>query len=270
MLIRSFAGASLLLISGGLIVPAQTSFQGLTPGVNTYADAIRVLGQPQNGSFAPPPGIAAVWMDYGIVSKPPDEIIDVINVKLLKPVSREGLIQKLKLPAKPNPLSGGSPNQKMTECFGWQALVCAYYAGPDQASGIQQLAYFSRRYAPSLNGLFPGEDSDFLVAPVPRQGEINGVITLNGVPVKGASVDFYQRSELFGWSMNGRHKTNGHGVFVRAGSFDSPYVLVIWGPGMKWMYLKDVRTPLSAPLKIVARPGDGKQPSDTEVMAQIK
>ena len=127
---------------------AQTSFQGLTPGINTRADAEKILGVPRDvywGNvclYSPPAGLKEVRVTYGDAK--PDDIIDQFEIQLLKPVSRLGLIKKFELPEKSDVQRFDSDN-KLTELFGGKALIYLSYAGHDASTGVEWIIYYSQR-----------------------------------------------------------------------------------------------------------------------------
>ena len=110
-------------------------------------------------SYEKPSGLKRVEVVYGRYTN--DDIVDIINVDLLKPVSRSGLVQKFKLPAKPDSrkveILWDGTDHTLKECFGGGALLCLHYAGEDDASGVQWIQYHSRRVALT--------DEDFHVSP---------------------------------------------------------------------------------------------------------
>ena len=127
---------------------AQTSFQGLTPGVSTRTEVERVLGKRlDNGGsnqYSPPAGLKKVFVIYR------GAVIDEIEVILMNAVSRAALVQKFNLPPKADVQTS---SDKLRETFGGDALLTLSYASADPASGVIQIDYLSRALAASIPGV---------------------------------------------------------------------------------------------------------------------
>lgn len=249
----------LVLLSGATSF-AQTSFQGLTPGVSTRADAERVLGQPVNKlsetliEYRARPLTSKVFVQY----RKDSPVIERVEVLCQLDSSTCADFMKsagLSLPGNPNMRSYSGDKWKFL--YGApRFMVESGYIGAGTIESTSRLAFYSRELY----------EAEFARIEAVNQGEITGVVKLNGNPIAGATIDLY-RTDL-----PGQHsvlKTDRKGVFHIVG-LRGTWVVVASGPGMKWAYVPDLQIPLSSPLEIVAEAGDGTRPTQEQVLAAIK
>ena len=136
---------------------AQVSFQGLTPGVSTRADAEQALGRDIDTEYRttylykPPAGLKKIKIDFPTEDK--NAVIEAIHVQLEKPVSRGALVRKFELPEKSD-IQLFTSDDKLMELFGG-AFIYFYYFAHDASSGIESIVYNSQREYEKQCGLHP-------------------------------------------------------------------------------------------------------------------
>ncbi len=135
---------ALTLVLASLCLPQSKYNNQLQPGINTRADAARVLGQPirtlsaTQFEYSPPPGVKKVVVEYRNGSS----VIERIEVYFIEPVSRKAVLQKLKLPQQADATRTNSEG-KLVEYFTAPVLVLTY-ATAEGTSGVMSLGYYSR------------------------------------------------------------------------------------------------------------------------------
>ena len=144
-MLSKFSRILFWLVLAGAATFGQTLFQGLAPGVSTRSDVARVLGPPvrtisvTHFEYNPPAGIAGVETHYSESSS----LVERIDVRFLKPISRSALIAKFNLPQQATAQTL-TEDGKRVEYFGDRALLAITYASSDTSSGASQIAYYSR------------------------------------------------------------------------------------------------------------------------------
>jgi hypothetical protein len=144
---------ALTLVLPSVCLPQSTYNKQLQPGLNTRADAVRVLGQPLRAldatqfEYPPPRGAERLVVEYRNGS----DVIERIEAYFIKPYSRATMTQSLKLPQQADATRTNSEG-KLVEYFAAPALVLTY-ATAEGASGVMSLGYYSRELFESVAGL---------------------------------------------------------------------------------------------------------------------
>lgn len=133
--------AALFSVIATDVALAQSSFQGLTPGVSTKQDAMRALGAPIRAisatleEYAAPQGMARVE-----VAIDAQGVVQRIEVYLAQPVTRRALAARFGLPdsASARQVSGG----RLVEYYEGAALALTY-ATSDAADGVVSVGHLS-------------------------------------------------------------------------------------------------------------------------------
>lgn len=257
----------------------QSSYKGLTPGKSTRADSERVLGRPVKAvsetliEYRPQPLTGKIYVQYRR-SSPVVERIEFLC--RTENSTCNDLIKSLNLRLPDDKAAAGAANDKK-----WKLLYESPFfvvTSGDTADELTdgnltpaRLAFYSRELYEAefgrVNAANEKAAEDLKKPPAPEPGQITGIVTLNGSPVAGATIDLYRTDGLSGRLQT---KTDRHGVFIFYGVFGNSHVAVASGPGMKWTYVNGLRMPVTAALEIVAEPGDGARPTQEQVMAVIR
>lgn len=134
---------------------AQSSYQGLTPGASTRADAEKSFGLPVRteggvSEYHPPAdsGVTSIVVQY----KTDSTIVERIEVYFPSAVDRSALIRTLGLPEEP--AATRTAEGKLVEYFGSPQWLVLTYAAAKQTDGVSNLGY----YSPELFALAVGKD----------------------------------------------------------------------------------------------------------------
>ena len=259
----------------------QSTFEGLTPGKSTRADAERVLGQPVKKvsetliEYRPQPLTSKVYVQY----RQGSPVIERIEVLCrLASSTCDDLIKSsnLHLPEEPN--SGKADEQKWKFLYGSPLFIVTSGDNADLVGDRlvpSRVAFYSRelyeaefvRVGEANEAAIAKAQEDRKKPPIPQPGQITGIVKLNGNPVAGATVELYRTDALSG---HFETKTDRYGIFIWLGGLSGTYVAVVSGPGMKWTYVSGLNIPVASALEIVAQPGDGARPTQAQVMAAIR
>lgn len=134
---------ALILILCAYDCLAQTSYLGIKPGSSTRADVVRILGQPVKQinetmvEHSSQSGTGAIYVEYRAGS----ELVGRIEVYLLDNVSRDALIQGLKLTDQPEAKKNNSKG-RLIEYFGSPRYLSLTYAGGDISAGVKSVGYY--------------------------------------------------------------------------------------------------------------------------------
>lgn len=122
---------------------AVTVYLDLTAGFSRRAQAAKVLGQPVLTlaeilhEHAPQQDTGPIFVEYQLGS----DMIERIEVTLLKPVDRAEAIEGMRLPS--DPVASRISNGRLIEYFGEGASVALTYATTRSGSGVTSIAYES-------------------------------------------------------------------------------------------------------------------------------
>jgi hypothetical protein len=136
----------------------QSSFQEITPGTSTRDQVNRILGTPLNtdntiiADHTPPAGLSKLEVVY---SRDPN-VVNQINIYFPKPISRQALIQKLKLPQQADFMKTGE-NGMLHEFFGGPAFLFLIYQSAETDSGVTLMVYNSKETFEGILKKFRGE-----------------------------------------------------------------------------------------------------------------
>ena len=133
----------LALMLAGVPAAAVSTYKGLQPGKSTRADVERTLGQPVRT-------VSATLFEYSLADGPgsilvefrPDAVVDRIERRFVKPVSRTALLRSLGLPETPEE-KGTNREGKLVEYFGDVKTLALTYASAEPRSGIISVGYYS-------------------------------------------------------------------------------------------------------------------------------
>jgi tetratricopeptide (TPR) repeat protein len=123
----------------------QSSFQGLTSGKSTRANVERVLGQPVRkvsetlSEYTPLAGTGKVYVQY----RQKSQVVERMEVLLLKPILRSALMRDFKLPQQSSARKTDAKG-RLVEYFGGSALLVLTYATADESGGVTNIGYYSR------------------------------------------------------------------------------------------------------------------------------
>jgi len=133
----------LVLLLGGVPAAAVSTYKGLQPGKSTRADVERTLGQPVRA-------VSATLFEYSLADGPgsilvefrADAVVDRIERRFLKPVSRSALLRSLGLPETPEE-KGTNREGKLVEYFGDVNTLALTFASGETRSGVMSVGYYS-------------------------------------------------------------------------------------------------------------------------------
>ncbi len=122
---------------------ADSTYMGIQPGLSTRDKAEDVLGQPvattDQRSFE---YIVAGVSGKIIVEYRADGVVDRIERRFARPVTRPAMIRSLSLPDEPEE-KGKTKEGKFVEYFGGIRTLALIYRGVDAASGVIAVGYYS-------------------------------------------------------------------------------------------------------------------------------
>ena len=269
----------------------QSTYKGLTPGQSTRADAERVLGRPVNKlsetliEYRPQPLTGKIYVQY----RKGSPIVERIEMLCRTQSSTcDDLIKSLNLALPQEPTASkfdGANYEKWKFLYGAPRFVVTSGDSADSTGDNlppSRLAFYSRELY-EAEFVRVGEANEAAIAKAEEDrkkpdaltdayGEVTGIIRLRSSdgslkPVGGATVEFYRTDGLSGYS---KQTANKYGTFHFLGIAQTgTWVAVASGPGLKWSYIKGVRTPVGG-LEIIAEPGDGARPTQEQVMAAIR
>lgn len=149
-IISGFAFAAVALAASPCL--AVSTYMGIQPGKSTRSDVEGKLGRPAQGvsesmyEYAVPGGSGKIIVEYRN-----DQVVDRLERRFVRPVSRSALIRSLELPAEAEE-SGKTKDGKLVEYFGDILTMALIYAGEDAKSGVQSVGYYSMElYSRSLD-----------------------------------------------------------------------------------------------------------------------
>jgi hypothetical protein len=133
----------ILLLLAGAPASAISTYKGLQPGKSTRADVERTLGQAVRA-------VNATLFEYALTDGPgsilvefrADGVVDRIERRFLKPISRAAIIRSLGLPDTPEE-QGTNRDGKLVEYFGDVKTLALTYASGEARSGVISVGYYS-------------------------------------------------------------------------------------------------------------------------------
>ena len=145
----------ILLVAALLVCGARaaaiSTYKGLQPGKSTRAEVDRALG-------APVRSVSATVFEYALSGAPGSilvefrsgDVVDRIERRFPKPISRGALLRSLGLPDAPED-QRTDHDGKLVEYFGDVKSLALTYAGAEPASGVVSVGYYSmERYERGL------------------------------------------------------------------------------------------------------------------------
>jgi hypothetical protein len=297
----SILAAALLLFVTCTSSVAQTSYKGLVPGKSRKAEVERVLGQPVKqlsetlAEYRPQPLSGRIYVQYRRGSA----VVERIEFLCRLPDSDcDDFVKSLnlRLPEGASEVSQQYEKGKYVVYHASPHFVAETFEGGEGSPVSARVAFYSRELYESVvaalkedsggatDGAIVGREKGAPTGAIIKEdekgspplsgayGEVIGVVRLKAAdgslqPAANATVEFY-RTDFVG--LPGQTKTDRQGLFRYVGlSQTANWVVVVSGPGMKWVYLEGVRTP-AAGLEIVTEPGDGARPTREEVRAVVR
>jgi len=130
---------------------AVSTYMGIQPGKSTRSDVEKAFGAPVNSSgqlveYRVPGGSGQIFVEYR-----EDNVVERLERRFAKPISRAALIRSLELPATADE-SGKNKEGNLVEYFGDIKTLAFVFASPDAAGGVISIGYYSMElYARSLD-----------------------------------------------------------------------------------------------------------------------
>lgn len=143
---------ALAIGSGSVALSAVTRWKGLEPGRSTRVEVEKILGAPARAItprlvvYEGQPGIGRIVAEYR-----EDSVVNRIEINLLQPVARAGLIENFKLVSIKS-LQKPQPDGKAAEYFGETASLVFFYDSPSLESGIARIGFYSRALFDQVTG----------------------------------------------------------------------------------------------------------------------
>lgn len=132
---------------------AVSTYLGIQPGLSTRADVEKVFGQPVQSinptlfEYALKNGSGKIFVEF----RAKDFVVDRIERRFAKPVSRSALIRSLNLPENSEE-KGTNKEGKLVEYFGDIKTLAFIYATGEEIGGVLSLGYYSLElYGKSLD-----------------------------------------------------------------------------------------------------------------------
>lgn len=133
----------LALLLGGVPAAAVSTYKGLQPGKSTRADVERTLGQPVRA-------LSATQFEYAVSDGPGsvlvefrgNAVVDKIERRFTRPVSRAAMLRSLGLPETPEE-QGTNREGKLVEYFGDVKTLALTCASGETRSGVMSVGYYS-------------------------------------------------------------------------------------------------------------------------------
>jgi hypothetical protein len=123
---------------------AISTYMGLQPGLSTRSEVEKVLGQPVQSinptlfEYPLASGLGKIYVEF----RAKDFVVDRIERRFDRPISRSALIRSLNLPENPEE-TGTNKDGKLMEYFGDIKTVALTYASAQTSSGIVSVGYYS-------------------------------------------------------------------------------------------------------------------------------
>ena len=133
----------LLLLLVAVPAAAVSTYKGLQPGKSTRAEVDRTLGQPVRA-------VSATLFEYGLsdgsgsvlVEFRAGDVVDKIERRFTRPVSRAAMLRSLGLPETPEE-QRTNRDGKLVEYFGDVKTLALTYASGEMRSGVMSVGYYS-------------------------------------------------------------------------------------------------------------------------------
>ncbi len=146
--------AVILFCSVAILGQAQVAYRNLQPGRSSRTDVERVLGgmvrqvSPTLAEYGPPSAeVKKIYVQY----RAEKQIVERIEVLLVRPAARDALLQQLHLKSPAS--SSRDSNGRLIEYFGPAECIALTYEGPSTAAGISRVGFYSPTLFSASSGL---------------------------------------------------------------------------------------------------------------------